>query len=114
MRSSRLQKVAAGLGSRMCGVRSSSSKCSSPDFCRKTMLLMVLTGDWETNEPRSVLLAREEADDDDDDDIDRRNEVRRLCGEKRAVMEWKREDCMMPVRRVGVPCVVCVRCVCSW
>ncbi len=100
MRSSRLQKVAAGLGSRMCGVRSSSSKCSSPDFWRKTMLLMVLTGDCETKELRSVLLAREEAD--DDDDMDRRNEVRRLCGEKRAVMVWKREDCMMPVRKVGV------------
>ena len=78
--------------------------------------MMVLTGDCETNEPRSVLLAREEADDDDDDDddMDRRNEVRRLCGEKRAVMEWKREDCMMPVPKVGVRCEACgARCVCG-
>lgn len=99
MRSSRLQKVAAGLGSRMCGARSSSSWwccCSSPSFWRKTMLLMVLTGelDCEANEARSVLLARDEVD---DDDRDRRNDVRRLWGENRAVMDWKREDCMLPV-----------------
>ncbi len=94
MRSSRLQKVAAGRGSRMCGVRSSSSWCSSSSFCRKTMLLMVLTGEPEANEARSVLLAREDAD---DDDRDRRNDVRRLCGEKRAVMDWKREVCMVSV-----------------
>jgi hypothetical protein len=49
------------------------------------MLLMVLTGEPEPNDARSVLLAREDAD--DDDDRDRRNDVRRLCGEKRAVME---------------------------
>lgn len=96
MRSSRLQKVAAGRGSRMCGARSSSSWRSSSVLRRKTMLLMVLTGELvsEANEARSVLLAR---DDVDDDDMDRRNEVRRLCGENRAVMDWKREDCMVPV-----------------
>jgi len=96
MRSSRLQKVAAGRGSRMCGARSSSSRCSSSDLRRKTMLLMVLTGEpvSEANEARSVLLAREDVD---DDDMDRRNEVRRLWGENRAVMDWKREDCMVPV-----------------
>ena len=96
MRSSRLQKVAAGLGSRMCGGRSSSSCDPRPVFWRKTMLLMVLTGELacEANEARSVLLAREDVD---DDDMDRRNEVRRLCGEKRAVMDWKREVCMVAV-----------------
>lgn len=96
MRSSRLQKVAAGRGSRMCGARSSSSWRSSSDLRRKTMLLMVLTGELvsEANDARSVLLAR---DDVDDDDMDRRNDVRRLCGENRAVMDWKREDCMVPI-----------------
>jgi hypothetical protein len=60
------------------------------------MLLMVLTGELacEANEARSVLLAREDVD---EDDMDRRNEVRILCGEKRAVMVWKREVCMMAV-----------------
>ena len=60
------------------------------------MLLMVLTGELacEANEARSVLLAREDVD---DDDMDRRNEVRMLCGEKRAVMDWKRGDCMVAV-----------------
>lgn len=54
------------------------------------MLLMVLTGELvcEAIDIRSLLLARDEADD------DRRNEVRRLCGEKRAAMDWKRGDCM--------------------
>ncbi|SPQ18980.1 b46bb0b0-6a0a-4e96-98fb-81886a2e45d2 [Thermothielavioides terrestris] len=94
MRSSRLQNVAAGLGSRI----------SSNDFWRKTMLLMVETGELacEAVKPRSVLLAREDADDDVDDvDSDRRNEVRRLCGEKRAVMAWKREVCIVSARRQG-------------
>jgi hypothetical protein len=60
------------------------------------MLLIVLTGELscETNEARSVLLAREDVD---EADMDRRNEVRILCGEKRAVMDWKREACMMAV-----------------
>lgn len=60
------------------------------------MLLMVLTGELacEANEARSVLLAREDVD---DDDMDRRNEVRMLCGEKRAVMDWKRGVCMVAV-----------------
>ena len=63
------------------------------------MLLMVLTGELacEANEARSVLLAREDVD---DDDMDRRNEVRMLCGEKRAVMDWKRGECMMAVGMV--------------
>lgn len=97
MRSSRLQNVAAGLGSRMWVGRSVSSCSSRLDFWRKTMLLMVLTGELacEATEARSVLLAREDAD--DDVDSDRRNEVRRLCGEKRAVMLWKREVCMVTV-----------------
>jgi hypothetical protein len=60
------------------------------------MLLMVLTGELscEAKEARSVLLAREDVE---DDDMDRRNEVRMLCGEKRAVMDWKRGVCMMAV-----------------
>lgn len=42
------------------------------------------------NEPRSLrLLARDDADE------DRRNEVRRLFGEKRAVMDWKRDECIL-------------------
>lgn len=45
MRSSRLQNVAAGLGSRMLRRDLSSSSDSSIDFCRNTMLLMVLTGE---------------------------------------------------------------------
>jgi hypothetical protein len=60
------------------------------------MLLMVLTGELvcEPNDARSLLLARDEVD---DDDMDRRNEVRRLCGEKRAVMDWNREVCIVAV-----------------
>lgn len=63
------------------------------------MLLMVLTGELalEMNESLSVL-AREDADD------DRRNEVRRLWGLKRAAMEWKREDCILDEREVGTLC----------
>lgn len=56
------------------------------------MLLMVLTGELavEINESLSVLvLARDDAEE------DRRNDVRMLCGEKRAAMVWKREGCMM-------------------
>ena len=49
---------------------------------RKMMLLMVLTGDDMVVEYEFLaLLAREEADD------ERRKPVRRLPGEKRAVME---------------------------
>ena len=72
-------------------LRSSSSSRFIMDFWRKMMLLMVLTGElaWEMNESLSVL-TREDADDDD-----RRNEVRRLWGEKRAAMAWKRVDCIM-------------------
>jgi hypothetical protein len=44
---------------------------------------------------------------DDEDDMDRRNEVRRLCGEKREVMDWKREVCMVPVGRVVMETTVC-------
>lgn len=57
------------------------------------MLLMVLTGElaWEWKEPLSEL-ALEEVDEADDD---LRNEVRRLCREKRAVMDWKRGDCIL-------------------
>lgn len=46
----------------------------------------------DASEPRSMLLDR-----DDDDDMDRRNDVRRLCGENREVMDWKREFCMVAV-----------------
>ncbi len=54
------------------------------------MLLIVLTGDMfaDVYEFR-LLLARDEADD------DRRKEVRRWRGEKRAVMAWKRADCIL-------------------
>jgi hypothetical protein len=58
------------------------------------MLLIVLpTGDdvADKNEFRSALLARDE----DAELEDLRNEVRRLCGEKRAVMVWKREGCIL-------------------
>lgn len=67
-----------------------SSSRSSIDGWRKTMLLMVLTGDEEAvaYESRS-LLARDEAEE------ERRKEVRSWLGEKRAVMDWKREDCMV-------------------
>jgi hypothetical protein len=44
---------------------------------------------------------------DDEDDMDRRNEVRRLCGEKREVMDWKREVCMAPVGRVVMEMTGC-------
>ena len=62
------------------------------------MLLIVETGDdsWDEKEPR-LLLARDEAED------DRRNEVLRLCGEKRAVMAWKREDCILMVGEDELP-----------
>ncbi len=60
----------------------------------------------EAHEPRFVLLSR---DDVDDDDMDRRNEVRRLCGEKREVRDWKREVCMVAAVEVRGLCVwVCV------
>jgi hypothetical protein len=62
---------------------------------------MLLTGEL-LSELRSMLLER-----DDEDDMDRRNEVRRLCGEKREVMDWKREVCMVPVGRVVMVCVWC-------
>lgn len=87
--------MAAGRGSRMCRGRLSSSSISSIDFCRITMLLMVLMVlvaelVCDVKDARSVLLAREDGDD------DRRNDVRMLCGEKRAVMDWKRDECMLP------------------
>lgn len=74
-------------------LNSPSSGTISIDFCRRMMLLMVLAGELacDMNESRSVL-AREDADE------DRRNEVRRLCGEKRAAMAWKRVDCMVKMR----------------
>jgi hypothetical protein len=106
--SSRLQNVAAGLGSRMCGGRSASScgaDSSSDDDLRLKRLpappSMLLTGEL-LSELRSMLLER-----DDEDDMDRRNEVRRLCGEKREVMDWKREVCMVPVGRVVMETTVC-------
>lgn len=54
------------------------------------MLLIVPTGDDDVvaYEPRS-LLARDEAED------DRRKEVRKDLGEKREVMDWRPEDCML-------------------
>ena len=66
-----------------------SSSRSTMDGCRMMMLLMVVTGDRLADEYEfRLLLARDEADD------DRRNEVRRLWGLKRAVMAWKRADCI--------------------
>jgi len=73
-------------------LRSSSSSRFIIDFCLKMMLLMVLTGELaeDMNESLSVLmLARDEAED------DRRNDVRMLCGEKRAAMVWNRDGCMV-------------------
>lgn len=58
------------------------------------MLLMVLpTGDAviDKYEFRSALLAR----DDEAELDDLRNDVRRLCGENRAEMAWKREGCIL-------------------
>jgi hypothetical protein len=57
------------------------------DFWRNTKLLTELpTGDIEAEEKElRSLLARDEAEE------ERRNEVRRFCGAKRAVMDWKRE-----------------------
>ena len=57
------------------------------------MLLMVLTGEEAFDEAMEsrLELAREEADG------ERRNEVRRVAGEKRAVMDWKRVVCMLMV-----------------
>ena len=56
------------------------------------MVLIVPTGELasETKEFLSEL-ARDEAED------DRRKDVRRLCREKREVMDWKRGVCMMAV-----------------
>jgi len=57
-------------------------------------LLMALTGDMVDDEYElRALLARDEADD------DRRNEVRRLWGEKRAMVAWKREGCILACGR---------------
>lgn len=57
---------------------------------RKMMLLIVLTGE-ETDEPieSRLLLAR------DEEEVERRNEVRRVEGVRRAAMAWKREDCIL-------------------
>lgn len=89
MRASRLQKVAAGLGSRTKGSFSSSPN-SNDAFARNTMLLIVSTGELacDVNEARS-LLAWDDAED------ERRNEVRSLWVEKRAVMEWNLEECIL-------------------
>lgn len=94
--SSKLPKKTTGRGSRMVSslpklLRSSSR--STMDGCRKMMLLMLLpTGDdvADMNEFRSALLARDEAELED-----LRKDVRRLWGEKRAVMVWKREGCIL-------------------
>lgn len=105
--SSRLQKWVVGLGSRMLSSLHGSSSRSIIDFWRKTMLLMVLTGElaWEWNEPLSEL-ALEEVDEADED---LRNEVRRLCREKRAVMDWKREVCMLTGSWFGIGLVEVMR-----
>lgn len=56
---------------------------------RKMMLLMVLAGDDMMVEYElRALLARDEAAE------ERRKLVRKLAGEKRAEMAWKRGDCM--------------------
>lgn len=57
---------------------------------RKIMLLMVLTGE-ETDEPMEsrLLLTR------DADEEERRKDVRRVEGERRDAMAWKREDCIL-------------------
>lgn len=56
------------------------------------MLLMVLPTceDADSKESRSALLARDEAELED-----LRKELRRLRREKRAVMVWKRGDCIL-------------------
>jgi hypothetical protein len=77
-----------------------SSSRSTIEGWRKMMLLMVLTGEdtVEAMESR-LLLARDEAED------ERRKEVRRVDGEKRAAIAWNLEDCILtgsvgPGRRV--------------
>lgn len=64
-----------------------SSSRSRIDDWRKTILLIVLTGDDEVVAYESRLTR-------DDADEDRRKEVRNALGEKRAVMDWK-WDCMI-------------------
>lgn len=69
-----------------------SSKRSTTEGWRNMMLLMVSTGE-ETLLPKECLslLAREEVEG------LRRKEVRRALAEKRAVMDWRRGDCMLAV-----------------
>lgn len=52
--------------------------------------MIVLTGE-ETDEAMEsrLLLARDDGDD------ERRKDVRRVEGAKRAAMEWKRDDCIL-------------------
>ena len=71
-------------------VRRSSSMLMMEGW-RKMTLLMALTGDMVDDDEYELraLLARDEADE------DRRNEVRRLWGEKRAMVAWKREVCIL-------------------
>jgi hypothetical protein len=67
-----------------------SSSRSKMEGWRKIMLLMVLTGDDMVVEYElRALLALDDADE------DRRKLVLRLVGENRAVMEWKREVCIL-------------------
>ena len=67
------------------------------DGWRNMTLLMVLTGDEAVEEAMEsrLLLAR------DEDEYDRRNEVRRVVGEKREAMAWNLEDCIVMFGRGG-------------
>lgn len=93
MRSSTPAQYTMGRGSRMPSsepkVRRSSSRPTMEGW-RKMMLLIVLTGE-DTDEPiESRLLLAREADDDE-----RRKEVRRVEGARRAARAWKREVCIL-------------------
>lgn len=77
-------------------LRRSSTRLTTEGW-RKMMLLMVSTGEEALLPHESLsLLAR------DDVEALRRKDVRRLAAERRAVMDWRREDCM-----VAVVVVVC-------
>lgn len=56
--------------------------------------MMVLAGDMEEADDMYECLSVLALEDDEAEE-DRRNEVRMFMGEKRAVIWWKRDDCMV-------------------
>lgn len=68
-----------------------SSSMSRMDGCRKSTALIVCTGDDEPDEPDELVV-------DVDADDKRRRDVRRLLGEKRERIVWKRDVCMLDGR----------------